>query len=152
MNSSSVNPPDIAPLTDALDHLAQALGRPTLTLAGTEAIRRRLTHIAGSDAKFRSDLIDLFILRGHDLIRDLQAAASSGHSEELAATARSLKEASDELHVRGLALLAFGIETRAKFGAHRDWNADVQMLSVEFGRVERLLTALKAAFNRSGAG
>ncbi len=136
MNDPHTKPPDPRALMDAIKSMGTTLRQPQLTRISNETTRRRLAEIAGTDSEFVSELIERFVLAANAAVQDLQAAARRGDPRSLAHAARVLKEASDELHIRGLALLAFAMQTRAGFREPRDWSADVALIATELARVE----------------
>jgi two-component system, sensor histidine kinase and response regulator len=151
MDDYLTKPLDISRLQDVLDRFmnrvidmtastANESTDPDLAGAHSEAlVRARLADIAGDDREFIAELIGAFILGGEETLLELRAAIHRNDLGALGRAAHKLKGASANLHIETLAAHMLDMETRAKAGENRDWNADLASAAKELARVSESL-------------
>jgi PAS domain S-box-containing protein len=145
MDDYLTKPLDISRLQDVLDRFMGTTATPltarpvAIPPAGDDAVRARLTEIAGDDTEFAAELISAYILGGEEALREMLDAANVSDHLALSRAAHKLKGASANLHLESLAALSLDIETRAREGKGSAWQEDVRKLSAEFERVAEVL-------------
>jgi PAS domain S-box-containing protein len=146
MDDYLTKPLDISRLQDVLDRfVGTATASSTQTRwvpqapSDSDAVRARLTDIAGDDPEFVSELISAYILGGEATLREMLEAAQVSDHVALSRAAHKLKGASANLHLENIAALSLDIETRARAGKGDDWQEELRKLSTEFERISAVL-------------
>ncbi|MET0534351.1 MAG: response regulator [Steroidobacter sp.] len=149
MDDYLTKPLDISRLQDVLDRFMEAAPNALRkreedqqTADLENAIKARLTEIAGDDNEFAAELVSAFVMSGEEAILEMRAAAHRHDLEQLARAAHKLKGASHNLHVDRLTLLTADVEARARAGGRNDWNEELKMISAEFERVAEHMRAM----------
>ena len=116
-------------------------GEPAIDPSAFDA----LSETTGGDPEFLAELIDTFLTDGVDLLAAMDAASAAGDAAKLRRAAHSLKSNGATFGATTLTTLARQLEElgeAAKLDAVGPLLAEARQ---EFGRVERSLTATRAA-------
>jgi two-component system sensor histidine kinase/response regulator len=159
MDDYLTKPLDITRLQDVLDRFMEAVTPIAVRQRIEEqendldnAIRARLSDIAGDDQEFAAELVSAFIMSGEEAILEMRAAAHRHDLDQLSRAAHKLKGASHNLHVDRLSLLTADVEARAKAGGRNEWSEELKMISAEFERVaEHMRSMLDAQYQRKAS-
>jgi HPt (histidine-containing phosphotransfer) domain-containing protein len=104
-----------------------------------------LSETTGGDPAFLIELIDVFLADGIDLLAAMDAASAVGDASELRRAAHSLKSNSATFGATALAAIARRLEELGKAADLDPVAALLAEARQEFARVERSLSATRAA-------
>jgi HPt (histidine-containing phosphotransfer) domain-containing protein len=104
-----------------------------------------LSESTGGDPEFLAELIDMFLTDGVDLLSAMDTASASGDAAELRRAAHSLKSNGATFGATTLTALARQLEELGKAAELDAVGPLIAEARQEFGRVERSLTATRAA-------
>jgi HPt (histidine-containing phosphotransfer) domain-containing protein len=104
-----------------------------------------LSETTGGDPEFLAELIDTFLTDGVDLLATLDAALAAGDAVALRRAAHSLKSNGATFGATALSALAQRLEELGKATELAGAGTLIAQARQEFGRVERSLSATRAA-------
>jgi HPt (histidine-containing phosphotransfer) domain-containing protein len=104
-----------------------------------------LSETTGDDPEFLVELIDVFLTDAVDLLAAMAAAAAAGDAAELRRAAHSLKSNGATFGATGLTAVARRLEELGKAADLEAVGPLIAQARQEFARVERSLSATRAA-------